>query len=88
MKNVPVSVSFSGRRKLSQASAEARSLAELDFYRIMEIRSSYLFLYSRVGSNWRVCPPGASPELQNPDAGLWGNAAPRYSLRFSGSAGG
>lgn len=38
MKNVPLSLSLRGRRKLSQASAEAGDLAELDFYRIMEIR--------------------------------------------------
>lgn len=65
MKNVPLSLSFKGRRKLSQASAEAHNLAELDFYRIMEIRillSSNFFILKEV-VNWRICPPGANPEL-------------------------
>lgn len=38
VKNVPLSLSLRGRRKLSRASDEAGNLAELDFYRIMKIR--------------------------------------------------
>lgn len=91
MKNVPLSLSLKGRRKLFPASAEASgNLAELDFYKIMEISifiCDYFFILEQVITGEFAFPwPTLIYRIQI-NARLWGNRVPTSNLWFNRSVG-
>lgn len=73
MRNVPLSLSLKGRRKLSQASTEASNLVELDFYKIVEISVFiYFFILEQVIAGEFVFPGPTLKYRIQINAALWG----------------